>query len=133
MTDRLENGEMTGVISNGRHDAIRWRAGRESGDMFEEGVDYDGFTLTVEISGADDARAMLRAIENIGSGDMANADLIRSLAYALDNCLPHLRAQAMAEKSREAGKSLRFITKQKHEEMARKAVEEAFALLGLER
>lgn len=132
MTDRLENGEMTGVISNGRHDAIRWRAGRESGDMFEEGVDYDGFTLTVEISGADDARAMLRAIENIGSDDVANEGLIRCLAYGLDACLDHLNAAAAREKRREEGKALRSVTEQQRAEMASKAVAEAFGLLGLE-
>jgi hypothetical protein len=64
MADHLDHEEMTGTISTSRHRAVRWRAGRESGDLFEEGDEFDGFTLTIEISGRDDALAMLEAIRN---------------------------------------------------------------------
>ena len=62
----------------------------------------------------------------------ARADLIRRLAYGLDAALPHLDAAAAKEKRAEEGKNLREITKQQSAEMARKAVNEAFDLLGLD-
>lgn len=64
MADDLDDTEMTGVISTSRHGAVRWRAGHECGELFEEGQDFDGLTLTIEISGKADALAMLEAIKN---------------------------------------------------------------------
>jgi hypothetical protein len=62
MTDPLDHTEVTGTISTPRHAAVRFRAGHECGDLFAEGDEYDGFTLTIEVSGLDDARAMVEAI-----------------------------------------------------------------------
>lgn len=76
-------------------------------------------------------QAVTDAAAAIGAPGPDHADLIRRLAYALDAVLPYLRAQAMAEKSRETGKALRSITKQEREEGARRAVDEAFAMLGI--
>ncbi|AKG94540.1 hypothetical protein Shpa_29 [Paracoccus phage Shpa] len=61
MTDPRDT-EMTGTISTARHQVVRYRAGHESGDLFEEGQDFDGLTLTIEVADAADARAMLNAI-----------------------------------------------------------------------
>ena len=61
MTD-LHDTEMTGTISTARHQVVRYRAGHESGDLFEEGQDFDGLTLTIEVADAADAQAMLDAI-----------------------------------------------------------------------
>ncbi|MBO9459011.1 hypothetical protein [Labrenzia sp. R5_0] len=65
MADELEDREMTGVISNSRNRAIRFRAGSECGELFEEDVEFDGLTLTVEVSGKEDALAMIEAIKSI--------------------------------------------------------------------
>lgn len=64
MADPLDQTEITGTISTPRHAVVRYRAGHESGELFAEGVDYDGFTLTIEVSGKADALAMLEAIRN---------------------------------------------------------------------
>lgn len=64
MADHLDDAEITGTISTPRHAAVRYRVGQECGEIFEEGVDFDGFTLTIEVSGRDDALAMLEAIRN---------------------------------------------------------------------
>lgn len=64
MPDPLDAAEITGTISTSRHPVVRYRAGHECGDLFAEGDDYDGFTLTIEVSGAADALAMLEAIKN---------------------------------------------------------------------
>jgi len=64
MADALDHIEITGTISTSRHRAVRFRAGQESGEIFGEGVEYDGFTLTIEVDGKDDALAMLEAIRN---------------------------------------------------------------------
>jgi hypothetical protein len=64
MTDPLDNDEITGTLSTSRHAVVRYRAGHESGELFAEGDEYDGLTLTIEISGAADAMAMLEAIRN---------------------------------------------------------------------
>ena len=61
MTD-LHDTEMTGTISTARHQVVRYRAGHESGDLFEEGQEFDGLTLTIEVADVADARAMLDAI-----------------------------------------------------------------------
>ena len=62
MADNLDDTEITGTISTSRHRDVRYRIGRESGDLFEEDQDFDGITLTIEVSGRDDALAMLKAI-----------------------------------------------------------------------
>lgn len=54
--------EITGAIATPRHPVVRWRSGHECGDLFAEGDDYDGHTLTVETSGHADALAMIEAI-----------------------------------------------------------------------
>lgn len=59
-------------------------------------------------------------------------DLIRRLAFAVDACLDYMDAKAAREKRDSEGKALRAITEQQRAEMAHKAVEEAFDLLGLE-
>jgi hypothetical protein len=64
MADYLDDHEITGTISTSRHREVRYRAGHECGDLFEEGDEFDGFTLTIEVSGRDDALAMLEAIKN---------------------------------------------------------------------
>jgi hypothetical protein len=64
MSDPLDHTEITGTISTPRHAAVRFRAGHECGDLFAEGDEYDGFTLTIEVSGLDDAMAMLEAIRS---------------------------------------------------------------------
>lgn len=69
MADYLDGHEITGTISTERHEVVRYRAGHESGDIFEEDVDYDGFTLTIEVSGHDDALAMLDAIRSATGGE----------------------------------------------------------------
>ena len=63
MADPLFDSELTGTIRTTRHAQVRYRAGHESGDLFEEGDEFDGLTLTIEISGIEDARAMIEAIE----------------------------------------------------------------------
>lgn len=66
MSDPLEERTISGVIYNSRHQRIRWMAGMECGEgLFEDGIEFDGLTLTIEVSGRDDALAMIRAIENI--------------------------------------------------------------------
>ena len=72
MTD-LHDTEMTGTISTARHQVVRYRAGHESGDLFEEGQDFDGLTLTIEVADAADAQAMLDAISAAPAGDMRGA------------------------------------------------------------
>lgn len=64
MADPLDDTEITGTISTSRHAVVRYRAGHECGDLFTEGDDFDGYTLTIEVSGAADALAMLEAIRN---------------------------------------------------------------------
>jgi hypothetical protein len=64
MTDPLDHTEVTGEISTPRHAAVRFRAGHECGDLFAEGDEFDGFTLTIEVSGLDDAMAMVEAIRS---------------------------------------------------------------------
>lgn len=64
MADFLDTGEITGTISTSRHREVRFRAGHQSGDLFVEGEEFDGFTLTIEVSGRDDALAMVEAIKN---------------------------------------------------------------------
>lgn len=73
MTD-LHDEEMTGTISTARHQVVRYRAWHESGDLFEEGQDFDGLTLTIEVADAADAQAMLDAI----SSRAAPADDLRA-------------------------------------------------------
>lgn len=66
MSDPLEERTIRGAIYNSRNRRIRWAAGQHCGDgLFEDGVEFDGITLTVEVSGRDDALAMIRAIEAI--------------------------------------------------------------------
>lgn len=66
MSDPLESTDIIGVASNSRNRRIRWRAGPECGDeLFEDGVEFDGLTLTVEVSGEEDALAMIEAIRAI--------------------------------------------------------------------
>jgi hypothetical protein len=62
MADPLDHTEVTGTISTPRHAAVRFRAGHECGDLFTEGDEFDGFTLTIEVSGFADAMAMVEAI-----------------------------------------------------------------------
>lgn len=62
MSDPLEWKDVTGTISTDRHSAVRFRAGAECGDVFEEDVEFDGYTLTIEVSGESDALAMVEAI-----------------------------------------------------------------------
>lgn len=63
MSDPLEENDITGVTSTSRHRRVRWRAGMECGDeLFEDGVDFDGLTLTIEVGGKEDALAMIEAI-----------------------------------------------------------------------
>jgi hypothetical protein len=62
MADPLDHSEVTGTISTPRHAGVRYRAGHECGDLFTEGDEFDGFTLTIEVSGLDDAMAMVEAI-----------------------------------------------------------------------
>ena len=66
MSDPLHERTISGAIYNSRNERIRWTAGMECGEgLFEDGVEFDGLTLTIEISGRDDALAMIQAIENI--------------------------------------------------------------------
>lgn len=60
--------QTTGTISTARHAVVRYRIGHDSGDTFGAGSDYDGFTLTIEVSGRDDALAMLEAIKKATGG-----------------------------------------------------------------
>lgn len=60
-------------------------------------------------------------------------ELIRRLAYALDPCLDYLDRRARAEAREGVGKALRPVTEQQRAAMARKAVDEAFDMLGLPR
>lgn len=62
MADPLDEDEITGVIRTARHAHVRYRAGHECGEIFEEGVDFDGFTLTIEVSGAEDALKMIEEL-----------------------------------------------------------------------
>jgi hypothetical protein len=62
MADPLDHTEVTGTIRTPRHAKVRFRAGHECGDLFTEGDEYDGFTLTIEVSGLADAMAMVEAI-----------------------------------------------------------------------
>ena len=64
MSDPLEHRDIAGVIQTSRHERVRYRAGSESGEVFVQGEDFDGLTLTIEVAGRDDALAMIRAIEN---------------------------------------------------------------------
>jgi hypothetical protein len=40
-----------------------YRIGNDSGDVFEEGDDFDGMTLTIAVTSAEEAQAMIAAIE----------------------------------------------------------------------
>jgi hypothetical protein len=62
MTDEPDDDEITGTITTPRHEAVRYRIGQESGNVFTEDEEFDGLTLTIEVSGRRDAMAMLRAI-----------------------------------------------------------------------
>jgi hypothetical protein len=77
MADRLYDTELTGTISTPRHGTVRYRAGFESGDLFEEGDNFEGLTLTIEVSGQDDALAMIKAIKGTNP----------SVLSALGDCL----------------------------------------------
>lgn len=67
-----------------------------------------------------------------GCSLMAHRELILRLANLLDASLPLLERAARAEREREAGKSMRQTTQQHRFDSARKAVAEAFDLLGEE-
>lgn len=62
MLHDLQQHEMAGTTRTPRHAAVRFRAGPQCGELFAEGVEFDGLTLTIEISGYADAEAMLQAI-----------------------------------------------------------------------
>lgn len=63
MSDPLEHADICGVTSTNRFERVRWRAGAECGDeLFEDGVEFDGLTLTIEVAGKEDALAMIEAI-----------------------------------------------------------------------
>tara|TARA_R110002051_G_C8754381_1_gene500681 strand:+ start:2995 stop:3210 length:216 start_codon:yes stop_codon:yes gene_type:complete len=66
--DALEHKDVTGTISTDRHRTVRFRAGSEYGDLFEENVEFDGYTLTIEVSGEADALAMIEAIRKPAQG-----------------------------------------------------------------
>lgn len=55
MTDTPD--EITGTIG-----PLRYRFGHESGDLFEEGDDFDGLTLTIEVRHAIEAMNLVRLI-----------------------------------------------------------------------
>ena len=63
------------------------------------------------------------------SANYDTAELVRRLALMLDAAQPALEAEGRREKAREAGKSLRQITKQEHAKAARELVAEAEAWL----
>lgn len=60
--------EITGTIATPRHQLVRYRAGPESGCVFDCddkpgcGKCFDGLTLTIEIADMADARAMLAVL-----------------------------------------------------------------------
>lgn len=60
--DDAEIPEIIGIFGTRRHAAVRFRVGAECGDLFEEGDDFDGLTLTIEVRDYADAAAMLAAI-----------------------------------------------------------------------
>lgn len=63
MSDPLHDKDIAGLTHTARHERVRWRAGQECGEgLFEDGVEFDGLTLTIEISGEADALAMIEAI-----------------------------------------------------------------------
>lgn len=62
--DALETKDVTGAISTPRHSRVRFRAGSECGEgLFEDGIEFDGYTLTIEVSVETDALAMIDAIK----------------------------------------------------------------------
>lgn len=54
------NAETTGTIG-----PLRYRLGAECGDLFEEGDDFDGLTLTVEVRSMEEGRRMIEALREV--------------------------------------------------------------------
>jgi len=73
MTNDLEQRPLAGKVSTPRHSAVLWRAGSDWGELFEDGVEYTGLTLTIEIRSYADAMAMLAAIGLPGTLAVAEA------------------------------------------------------------
>lgn len=48
--------------------AARYRIGRDTGEVFSEGDDFDGCTLTIEITDPSHGERLLRAISDGGAG-----------------------------------------------------------------
>lgn len=56
---------------------LRYRLGLECGDLFEEGDEFDGLTLTVECRDDADGQRMIAALREVFgrfSGEFQNAD-----------------------------------------------------------
>jgi len=62
MSDPLMERDETGTISTSRHREVRYRASWRFGDILGADQDFDGLTLTIEVSGHEDAMAMIEAI-----------------------------------------------------------------------
>lgn len=102
--DPLFDDEMTGTIRTARHPVVRYRAGHESGDLFEEGQDYDGLTLTIEVSGKADVQAMLDAISAKKEEPMTEArEILKDHIKAVLEGIRHLDVDAAADLIAEVG------------------------------
>ena len=58
--------DISGAIRTNRHARVRYRFGQECGEVFAEGEDYDGPTLTIECADWNEAKDMLAAIRRMG-------------------------------------------------------------------
>jgi len=54
--------EIKGLVAPPTDTLCRYRIGREVGEVFGEGDDYDGLTLTIEIDTVDQGLAFVAAI-----------------------------------------------------------------------
>ena len=60
----------------------RWIVGEECGDVFQEGDEFDGITVTIELHSAAEARAVTAAQSHMNAADM-HADRIAALQAAI--------------------------------------------------
>lgn len=59
--------EITGLVAPLPDTLCRYRIGREIGEIFDEGDEYDGLTLTIEIDTVDQGLAFVAALrEGLG-------------------------------------------------------------------
>lgn len=62
--------EVTGLILGPHGRSVRYRIGRESGDVFSEGEEFDGLTLTIEVPSLEGAQTLVAKMNSIGGSGL---------------------------------------------------------------